>query len=91
MRNVQHSYTSRAPLDDWHVFAVDWQPDRITWYLDGKRRAEVTAPAMAIPQEPMYLVANLAVGGDWPGSPNRSTVFPAEFAIDFVRIWKRAR
>lgn len=88
-RKLQNHWRSRAPLDDWHIYAVDWQPGRIIWFVDGQPLATVTAPARAIPKEPMYFVANLAVGGDMPGPPGRSTVFPAEFEIDFVRIWKR--
>lgn len=71
----------------WHVFAVDWTPDRITWFVDGIARWEVTDPA-AISQESMYLIANLAVGGDWPGAPDDDTIFPAAFELDYVRIWQ---
>jgi hypothetical protein len=41
-----------------------------------------------IPQEPFYLLANLAVGGDWPGSPNASTAFPSYYDIDYIRIYE---
>ena len=88
-RKKQNTWRSRAPLNDWHIYAVDWQPNRITWFVDGRPLASLTSPRIAIPQEPMYFLANLAVGGDWPGAPTGSTVFPADFEIDFVRIWKR--
>jgi beta-glucanase (GH16 family) len=48
-----------------------------------------TKPA-GISQEPMYLLINLAVGGNWPGSPDAKTKFPADFLIDYVRVWRRA-
>jgi beta-glucanase (GH16 family) len=72
----------------WHVFAVDWGPARIIWYLDGKEcwRFE---DADHIPTERMYLLVNLAVGGKWPGPPDRATHFPAEFMVDYVRVWQR--
>ncbi|HEY3181855.1 MAG TPA: glycoside hydrolase family 16 protein [Gaiellaceae bacterium] len=73
----------------WHTFGVDWEPGEIVWYVDGVERWRVTDPA-AIPSEPMYVLANLAVGGDWPGSPDATTPFPSSYDIDYVRVWQRA-
>ncbi|MDH3658925.1 MAG: glycoside hydrolase family 16 protein [Alphaproteobacteria bacterium] len=70
---------------DWHRFAVEWRPDAIIWYVDDKERWRFTKRAL-IADEPMYLLLNLAVGGDWPGPPDNETVFPALFEIDYVRI-----
>jgi len=42
-----------------------------------------------IPKEPMYLLVNLAVGGTWPGAPDQQTKFPADFLVDYVRVWQR--
>jgi beta-glucanase (GH16 family) len=70
----------------WHTFAVDWQPQHIVWYIDGVERWRFTNAAW-ISAEPMYLIANLAVGGDWPGAPNASTPFPSYFEIDYIRVW----
>ncbi|TNY02487.1 glycoside hydrolase family 16 protein, partial [Escherichia coli] len=39
-------------------------------------------------EKPFFVVLNLAVGGDWPGSPDASTVFPAQMKVDWVRIYK---
>lgn len=74
---------------DWHIFGVDWQPDQIIWYVDGVTRFKFTEAAY-IPAEPMYLILNLAVGGNWPGSPNADTSFPSRFEIDYVRVFQRA-
>ncbi len=73
----------------WHTFGVDWQPDKMVWYVDGVERWRITDPAH-IPAEPMYLVLNLAVGGDWPGSPDRHTAFPSAFEVDYVKVWDSA-
>ncbi len=73
---------------DWHVYGLWWTDDAIVWYLDG---AEVWRFEGAdVPNEPMYLVANLAVGGDYAGPPDSATVFPAFYQIDFIRIWQEA-
>lgn len=73
---------------DWHVYGLEWQKDAIVWYLDGKEMWRFKDPA-GIPDEPMYLLINLAVGGEWPGSPDAQTAFPADFLIDYVRVWRR--
>ncbi len=70
-----------------HTFAVDWQPDLIIWYLDGTEVWRYTPESPWT--TPMYLLINLAVGGDWGGPPDSSTVFPSEFVVDYVRIWQR--
>lgn len=75
---------------NWHVYGLEWSPNALIWYLDGVERWRFTN-ASAIPREPMYLIMNLAVGGAWPGPPNSNTQFPAEFLIDYVRIWQRAQ
>jgi len=75
---------------DWHTFGVDWAPDQITWYVDGVKRYEMT-DAASISSEPMYILLNLAVGGDWPGSPDGNTVFPSQYLIDYVRVYQHGQ
>ncbi|MBI3739647.1 MAG: glycoside hydrolase family 16 protein [Chloroflexi bacterium] len=71
----------------FHTFAVDWRKDSIVWYVDGVERYRLTEN---IPQGPMYVIANLAVGGKWPGSPSVKTPFPAYFDIDYIRVYQQA-
>lgn len=73
---------------DWHDYAVDWSPEAIVWYLDGREMWRIDEPGI-ISDEAMYLIINLAVGGDWPGAPDAETHFPARFEVDHVRIWQR--
>ena len=70
----------------FHSYGVDWEPDFITYYVDGQAVFKTATPASM--KEPMYMLLNLAVGGDgsWPGTPDRSTVFPADMKIDYVRV-----
>ena len=88
-QRAAHSWTSPEPLSGWHVYAVDWQPRGLTWYVDGAKRAHFTGDDAFVPDEPMYLIANLAVGGDWPGAPDRTTPFPSALEIDYLRVWIR--
>jgi beta-glucanase (GH16 family) len=70
----------------WHTFTVDWQPGRLTWYVDGLATKTVTeAPSLN-----MYLIANLAIAnGARAPAPNASTRFPSSLKIDYIRVWKR--
>ena len=43
-----------------------------------------------VPDRPMYLIMNTSVGGDWPGAPDRHTVLPQYFRVDYVRIYQRS-
>lgn len=87
-RHQDESHIFRGPdfSRDFHVFAVDWQPGLVIWYVDGVERARI---AHNVPAEPMYLIANLAVGGTWPGWPDQSTPFPAYFDIDYIRVYSQ--
>lgn len=69
----------------WHTFGIDWEPSRLTWYVDGKAVYMSTATT---PAEPMYLLANLAVAGrfDSPATPAASA---STMALDYVRVWQK--
>jgi beta-glucanase (GH16 family) len=72
-----------------HTYALDWSADQLVWYIDGVERKR-ERNAAHIPHDPMYLIANLAVGGDWPGPPDPTTVFPNMLNIDYIRVWQRS-
>lgn len=70
-----------------HVYAVEWEPDQLRFYVDNNLYHTVDNPIQ--PREmPMSLIINLAVGGDWPGNPDPN-VFPQTFDIDYARYWTR--
>ena len=73
----------------WHTFGLHWGSNAMHWYVDGVERRPPFTQTANLPSQPMYFIANLAVGGDWPGPPNGSTVFPNYFDLDYVRIWQR--
>ncbi|MBD2772641.1 glycoside hydrolase family 16 protein [Iningainema tapete] len=74
--------------EDYHTFAVEWSPDAIVWYVDGVERKRFEQKDQ-IATIPMYIVVNLAVGGNWPGTPDSTTPFPAYYDVDYVRVWQR--
>jgi beta-glucanase (GH16 family) len=84
-RQMLESYAGPDFTRKYHTFRVDWTPETLTWFVDGVKRHQVTNHS---PEIPMYVLANLAVGGEWPGSPNGSTRFPATFTIDYIRVYE---
>jgi len=71
---------------DFHVFALEWEPDALRWYIDGQL---LHATSNGVPHKPHYLILNTAVGGRWPGNPDATTVFPQYHDIDYVRVYQR--
>jgi beta-glucanase (GH16 family) len=80
-----------AFADAFHTFTVDWEPGVITWYVDGVQYSRKTTADIRGNQwvfdHPFFMILNLAVGGNWPGSPNASTVFPQTLTVDYVRVY----
>jgi beta-glucanase (GH16 family) len=80
--------------DDFHLFAVEWEPKEIRFYVDGqpyetRTPADLPARARWVFDHPFFLILNVAVGGNWPGSPDASTKFPQEMLVDYVRVYSR--
>ncbi|QDK31761.1 family 16 glycosylhydrolase [Sphingomonas sp. IC081] len=71
---------------DFHRYGVLWTPRTITWFVDREAVASTATPA-PLTQESAYLIANLAVGGSWPGQPDASTPFPGRYAIRRITVW----
>ena len=82
---------------DFHVFAIEWEPGEIRWYVDGEMFHKAThwytsypdAPEGAPFDQPFYWILNVAVGGDWPGYPNQSSEFPQRMTVDYVRVYQK--
>jgi beta-glucanase (GH16 family) len=82
-------FERRIAPEMFHVFAVSWDERNVIWYIDGREAGRHPTPADM--HKPMYMLANLAVGGHWPGSPDASTKFPAIYEIDYIRAYRFAR
>jgi beta-glucanase (GH16 family) len=80
--------------DDFHLFAVEWEPNVIRFYVDDHLYATRT-PANLPPgtkwvyDHPFFLLLNVAVGGDWPGNPDATSPFPQTMQVDYVRVYRR--
>ncbi|MGD8855907.1 MAG: family 16 glycosylhydrolase, partial [Chloroflexota bacterium] len=78
--------------NDYHTIAIEWQPDLINWYVDDILFHTAT-PADVAPNEwvfndPIYLLLNMAVGGNFGGTVSDNTVFPQELTVDYVRVYQ---
>jgi beta-glucanase (GH16 family) len=78
---------------DWHTYGMIWSKGKIVFYVDDPSNVYVTfsqasqSGTWPFDDGPQFLLLNLAVGGDWPGSPDTTTVFPSESLVDYVRIY----
>jgi beta-glucanase (GH16 family) len=87
-REENHGWDGPDLSGGFHTYAVDWQPDHVSWYVDGIERARTTRAALICP-EPMYPILNLAVGA-LGERPDGTAPFPASMDVDYVRIWQAA-
>jgi beta-glucanase (GH16 family) len=90
----------RAPAgttlaDDLHVYAVDWEPGQVSWSVDGvvyqTARASRLHDGMSwvFDGHPFFVLLDLAVGGNYGGEPDATTVFPQRLLVDYVRLYTR--
>jgi len=81
-----------AFADDFHVYAVEWETNRIRWFMDGRSYFTLTPTNLPsgkrwVFDQPQFLLLNLAVGGNWPGYPDNTTTFPQRMVVDYVRVY----
>jgi beta-glucanase (GH16 family) len=84
-----------AVADDFHVFAVDCEPDSIAWFLDGRQYFSITPASLPkkarwVFNQPKFLLLNLAIGGAWPGYPDATSTFPQRMVVDYVRVYEKS-
>ena len=94
---VGGSYTlpgGAALADAFHIYAIEWTPNQIKWYLDST--PFFTATPASLPggstwvfTQPQFFILNVAVGGNWPGFPDGTTVFPQQMIVDYVRVYQQ--
>jgi beta-glucanase (GH16 family) len=74
----------------YHVYAVEWEATQLRFYVDGVLHYTINEAAnRPIFETHMNIILNLAVGGDFGGDPNGTTVFPQHMDVDYVRVWER--
>lgn len=95
---IQSKYvlTGQKPFqDDFHLFAIEWDPKTIRFFVDdvmysSKTSRDLPPKTKWVFDHPFFIILNLAVGGNWPGSPDANTVFPQMMRIDYVRVYEHS-
>lgn len=100
----QGTYTLKSGdfANEYHTFAIDWEPGLIKWFVDGEQYYETNdwftkleygeeKPYPAPFDQPFHVILNVAVGGDWPGDPDETTTFDdkAAMKVDYVRYFQK--
>jgi len=79
--------------DDFHIYAVEWEPNTIRFYVDDhlyatRTPADLPKETKWVYHHPFFILLNVAVGGDWPGDPDSTSVFPQTMLVDYVRVYE---
>ncbi|MCA1055389.1 glycoside hydrolase family 16 protein [Rossellomorea aquimaris] len=85
---TNHQMIEVQDNEQFHTYTLEWNKSELNWYIDN---VLYFSNRKGVPHEPMYLILNLAVGGNWPGNPDESTSFPSTFEIDSVKIYESLR
>jgi beta-glucanase (GH16 family) len=89
----QQYHPSGFSAADWHTYGMIWSKQQVEYYVDSPTNIYATFTPSNFPgtwpfdQGPQFIILNLAIGGDWPGSPDATTVFPGDMQVDYVRIY----
>jgi beta-glucanase (GH16 family) len=76
--------------NDFHIFGIEWGPEYINFYVDDVLYNQLTPEDVTgewVYDQPFFIIINMAVGGDFVGAPNESTVFPQTMYVDYVRVY----
>ena len=83
--------------NNFHIYGVEWTTNQITWFLDGNQFFTATpaslvglpSPGIWVFTNQQFFILNVAVGGNWPGNPDATTVFPQQMLVDYVRVYQQ--
>lgn len=76
--------------DKFHVFSIVWDANSIKWLIDNEQYNEIdiTPAQLSEFRNSFFFIMNVAVGGNWPGSPDNSTTFPQHMIVDYIRVFQ---
>ncbi len=86
----EHSLNSGYFYDEYHVFSIIWNASKITWYVDDIEfhSFDITDNTRSEFRNNFFLIVNVAVGGNWPGNPDNTTLFPTDMKVDYIRVFQ---
>jgi beta-glucanase (GH16 family) len=91
-------FPSGETAAQWHTYGMIWSQGSVAYYVDDSAHPYVTYTTGSLSGlsgavwpfdagQSNFILLNLAIGGDWPGSPDSSTPFPSEMLVDYVRVY----
>jgi beta-glucanase (GH16 family) len=88
-----YSLPSGRFADDYHVYAIEWDPNQIRFYVDDhlyetRTPADLPQGTKWVYDHPFFVLLNCAVGGGWPGNPDDTSTYPQKMLVDYVRVYK---
>ncbi|MYL33859.1 family 16 glycosylhydrolase [Pontibacillus yanchengensis] len=86
LKSKSNQYLGPDYSKDFHTFGIEWTPEQISWFIDDELRYQENR---YVPDVPMYVYLNTAIGGNWPKSPDETTLFPQTFIVDYVRVYQK--
>lgn len=90
--NTGHKSLTDGSLfaDKFHVFSIVWTAESIIWYVDDVQyhSVDISQANLSELRAPFFFIFNVAVGGDWPGNPDGTTVFPQRMVVDYIRVFQ---
>ena len=86
-----YTLNSGTFADEFHVFTIEWDSSVIRWFVDDVQyhALSITSAGLSEFREEFFFIFNIAVGGNWPGYPDGSTVFPQRMLVDYVRVFEK--
>ncbi len=93
--HASYGTSTGCTITSWHDYEVEWDPNYIRARVDGTQFYEIlitpaSAPTLSELHNSFFILLNQAVGGNWPGSPTSSTVFPSTMTVDYVRVYQKS-
>lgn len=85
-----YSLTAGKFADEFHVYSIIWDANSIKWLVDDVQysQLDITPAELSEFHQNFFLILNVAVGGNWPGSPDATSVFPQTMYVDYVRVFQ---
>jgi beta-glucanase (GH16 family) len=92
-KHVSNGTKTTCNVSQYHNYTIEWDKDKIKWFLDGAQYHEVSIENSINSTEelhkPFYIILNLAIGGNWPKNPDETTQYPDTVYVDYVRVYQK--
>lgn len=86
-----YSLGAEKYIEEFHVFSIIWEEDQIKWLMDDNQFHSITKSQIGSVypfNNNFFFILNVAVGGQWPGSPDATTTFPQRMLVDYIRVFQ---